>query len=167
MGLAGLVFLGSCGKDDEPRVPDPIEGTWLLDAFQLSDAPAGFESWEGVVLEIGQLFIWEDYEVTFNADNTYSRRIYLPGSDATDTGVWTKEGNSLNLKPDEEDFEEDYTIENNDDIELVWSEPITLSLIEDAVRDTLSQAYVDSLTDEEFDALFTDVDITLNYVFEK
>ena len=167
MGLAGLVFLGSCGKDDEPRVPDALEGTWALDAFQLTEAPAGFESYEGLVLELGRLVAWEDYEITFAADNTYSRRIFLAGPDNTDEGVWTKEGTSLNLKPNEEDFEEDYTIETNSDIELIWSEPITLSLIEDAVRDTLSQAYVDSLTDEEFDALFANVDINLNFIFDK
>lgn len=167
MGLAGLVFLGSCGKDDEPRVPDPIEGLWALESFQLTDAPAGFESYEGLVLELRQLVAWEDYEITFAADNTYSRRIFIPGPDSTDEGVWTKEGNSLNLKPNEEDFEEDYTIETNSDIELIWSEPVTLSLIEDAVRDTLSQAYLNSLTDEEFEALFTDVDVKLNFIFDK
>lgn len=161
------MLLASCGKEDEPRVPDPIEGTWKLDAFQLSNLPAGFESYEGFVLEINQLTSWDDYEITFEADNSYKRRIYLPGSDALDNGVWAKDGDELTLTPDEDDFEDIFTIENNDEIELVLSEPIQLSLFPDAISDTLTAEYANSLTDEEFDALRTDVNLLLNYVFEK
>ena len=168
IGTVALVFLASCGNDDDPRIPDPVEGKWKLEAFQLTEAPAGFTSWEGVVLEIGQLVSWEDYEVNFMANNTFTRRIYLPGADVNDDGTWTKEGDLLILISNEDTtFEEEYNIEENSDAELIWSELIQLSLIEDAVRDTLTQAYVDTLTEEEFDALFTDIDIKLNYVFNK
>lgn len=162
------MFLASCGKDDDPRVPDPIEGSWKLEAFQFTQAPTGFTSWEGVALEIGQLVSWEDYEIKFLADNTFNRRIYLPGADATDDGTWTKEDDQLILVSNKDtSFDEEFTIEENDDQELILSELIQISLIEDAIRDTLTQTYVNSLSDEEFDALFTEITIRLNYVFNK
>lgn len=171
MGLAGLVLLASCGKDDEPRVPDPIEGTWKLDAFTLTDLPVGFESYEGLVLNINQLTTWDDYEITFVEDNTYKRRVYLPGSDALDNGTWAKDGDELTLTPDDDDFEDIFTIENNDEIELVLSEGIRLSLVPDVVYDTLTEEYASSLTNAELDAVLdgtrVDVNLLLNYVFEK
>jgi hypothetical protein len=168
MGLAGLVLLASCGKDDEPRVPDPLEGKWLLSEFQLTNAPVEFTSWEGAVLPLGQLVTWENYQIEFLADNTFKRRIFLPGADSTDDGVWAKDGETLTITSNDSGaIEEEYNIESVDEVELIWSEAVSLRLIKDAVADTLTQAYVDTLTDEEFDALFVPVNITLNYVFAK
>jgi len=166
--VAGLVFLASCGKDDDVRVPDPLEGTWTLDSFQFTDVPAGFDSWEGAVVDYTYLTSWDDYEITFAADNTFSRRIYVAGPDVSDEGTWSKEGDDLILVSDEDPtFDEEYSIESVDDIELVWSQQISISLLSDAILDTLTTEYANSLTDEEYDALFTEVSLRLNYVLNK
>ncbi len=167
-GVLGLVLLGSCGKDDDVRVPDVIEGTWKLDSFQFTGMPAGFESWEGYVLDIQQITSWEDYEIIFAADNTYSRRIYVPGPDQSDEGSWEKDGENLILVSDDDPtFDEEYVIESNDDIELIWSETVSFGLIPDNVADTLTEEYANSLTDEEFDALYVQATFNLNYILNK
>jgi len=167
-GVVGLTMLASCGKDDDVRVPDVIEGTWNLDSFQFTDMPVGFASYEGFVLSIQQITSWEDYEIVFAADNTFSRRIYVAGPDITDEGTWEKDGEDLILVSDEDPtFDEEYVIERNDDIELIWSETVSFGLLPDNVADTLTDAYFNSLTEEEQDALYVRATFSLNSVFNK
>ena len=45
--------------------------------------------------------------------------------------------------------------------------PVQFLLIRDVVLDTISQEYVDSLTNEEFEALFDPVNLDLVFLFEK
>lgn len=167
--VVGLVFLASCGKDDDVRVPDPLEGTWILDSFQFTDVPVGFESWEGAVVDYRRLTSWDDYEITFAADNTFSRRIYVAGPDISDEGTWSKEGDELILVSDEDPtFDEEYSIESADDIELIWSRQLSIRLMSDAVFDTLTEEYANSLTNEEYNTLLlTEVSLRLNYVLNK
>lgn len=168
-GGIGLFFLIACGNDDAPAVPDIIEGTWKLEVFQLTEAPAGFASYEGKIVQIHQLSQgWQDYVIEFRADHTYDRRIYLSGADRLDEGSWAKDGDRLVIVSNADPtFDEEYTIEENEEEELVWSEMIQISVVEDAILDTLTQEYADSLTEEEFNALYTEITIKLNYVFNK
>ncbi len=169
ISFIGLIFFLACGNDDTPEAPDIIEGKWKLEVFQLTEAPAGFESYEGKIVQIHQLGLgWQDYVVEFRADHTYDRRIYLSGADRVDGGSWAKDGDRLLMVSNADStFDEEYSIEENDEEELIWSEPIQISVVEDAILDTLTQEYADTLTDEEFEALYTEITIKLNYIFNK
>lgn len=164
------MFISSCAQDDEVGLQDAVVGKWELITFQLSEIPKGFHSWENVHVEIDRLEEdWESYMIEFTSNHTYERTISLKIGDSTiDDGTWGRDGNKLILVPNKAlQSNDEFNIEENSSRELVLSEPVQISLIEDAIRDTLTVEYAGSLSKEEFNALFTEISIKLNYVFNK
>ena len=167
--LSLILFQTACG--DSESEPDAHEiGDWGLDSFILSNLPLGFTSNEGRVLEVSDLSFggasFEAYDITFENNGAYSRRIEIAGPNLNDDGTWEYDGDDLTLFTPE-DEEEVYPIEKNASDQLWWSTEVQFSLIEDAVLDTLTADYANSLTDDEFFALFSTVSLDLVYAFER
>ena len=171
--LTLILFQTACG--DRESEPDAHEiGEWELDSYIFSNLPTAFAGNEGRVFAVNEITFggvaFESYDITLGNNDTYSRRIAVAGPDINDDGTWEFDGDDLTLiGPD--DQEEVYSIERNETDQLWWSTETQFSLIEDAILDTLSADYFNSLTDTEQDALISSVSssvsLDLVYAFER
>ncbi|SNS69010.1 hypothetical protein SAMN05421640_0865 [Ekhidna lutea] len=168
--LAASMILLSCGKDDGPVITHEM-GSWDLDSFILTNLPAEYSNNEGRIFLVNQIsfggLVFESYEITFNSDLTYERSVGVPGPDIKDNGTWELDGDDLILMSEDADQEEEYRVEQNEDDQLWWSIESQFSLVKDAIADTITQEYIDTLTDEEFFDLFDAVSVDLVYAFER
>ncbi len=169
--IAASIILFSCGGDDDPVTTHEM-GSWELDSFILTNVPADYAQFnEGRVFLVNQIsfggIVFESYEITFNSNFTFERSIGVPGPDLRDNGTWELDGDNLILMAEDEDFEEEYNVEQNENNQLWWSVESQFSLLKDAIADTITQEYVDTLTDQEFADLFDAVSVDLVYAFER
>ncbi|MEM7297550.1 MAG: hypothetical protein AAF391_04715 [Bacteroidota bacterium] len=163
-------FLFSCGGDDDPVATHEV-GEWELDSYILTNVPSDYSFNEGRIFAVNEIsfggIVFESYEVTFNVDKTYARTVGVTGPDIKDNGTWELDGDDLTLSSEDFDDDEEYEVERNEDDQLWWSVSSQFSLLEDAIADTITQEYIDSITDEEFFALFDPVTVDLVYAFER
>ncbi|MEM7110094.1 MAG: hypothetical protein AAF519_17835 [Bacteroidota bacterium] len=162
----------SCGDDDSDSAPPPHEvGDWDLDSYLLLNLPSDYASREGQIQQLNEITFngvaFESYTLNLMANGTYTRRIELPGPNVNDNGTWEADDDELTLVSEDFDDSEDFEIERNQDDQLWLSVASQFLLIRDAVADTLTQEYVSTLSEEEFDALFDVVSLDLVYAFER
>lgn len=161
--MGGAVIVSSC-KSDDPTPPPAIVGVWLLDLYEITGAPDGFTNYEGPVVG---LFGESEYKMTFNEDETYTRRVSYTGPDFNDSGMWILEGESLTLDSDT-DVDEEFTVEGEIlETEMVLSQILTFTdVLPDAVTDTLTNAWANAHP-ESLDPYYQDIDFTILYLLEK
>lgn len=164
-------LFSSCGGDDEPVMTHEM-GSWELDSFILANVPLDYSNNEGRIFAVNQIsfgggLVLDSYELTLNSDMTYERSIGVTGPDIRDNGQWSLEDDILTLTEEDADEDEEYDIEENDNDQLWWSVESQFSLLKNSVADTITQEWVDTLTDEEFFALFDVVTVDLVYAFER
>lgn len=181
MGLVGLIFLASCGKDDEvPPPPHIIVGTWTLDGVSFYNLPAVYsEYWEGLSFSAAGFYNAESYEMEFFNDNTYKLTVKLSGPDFNETGTWEVDDDQLILMPDDDDsgLEREYIIEEDitesslqislfSDFPLITDEVMTQ--IEDTAQTSNIYNYVLFEMDQaKFDELSDEVPVYFLHNFEK
>ncbi|MEO9475550.1 MAG: hypothetical protein ABJG41_08445 [Cyclobacteriaceae bacterium] len=167
--LSIILFTVSC-SDDEPK-PAPHEvGDWELDSFFITDLPSDYQLNDGRTFGVSEILFggiqFESYTITINANGSFSRKIGLINSpNLNDDGSWEIDDDDFELVT--EDGDELFGIEKNESDQLWLSTPATFGLVKDDILDTLSQAWVNSLTDEEYNALFDPVSLDLVYAFER
>ncbi|MEP5611745.1 MAG: hypothetical protein ABJP45_05815 [Cyclobacteriaceae bacterium] len=176
ISLSLSVFLMSCSSDDSPTPTHEI-GTWSLDGYQFINFETGFESNNELSLGINQLSFggaaFEDYFLTLNIDETYTREIGVAGPDIDDSGTWELNEDELIL--DSEEVGEDiWQVERNEDDDFWISFPSQNSFIPDIYFDTVTQEYRDyleTLTDAELDSVNAAIARTatfdLVFIFER
>ena len=165
--LFGLTVLVGCGGDDEPA-PHQV-GTWLLDSYILTGTPSAYSLNDGLVYTINQIrfgnTVYESYKLELLKNGTYTRKIEVPGPSINDSGTWTIDDEDFILESD--DVTEDYTLERNETDQLWISEPRNFLLLPNNILDTLTNAYVATLTEQEFVDLHDEVTIDFIYAFER
>lgn len=168
--FGGLPLLDSCKDDKDPEPPSPLVGTWERDVYQLSELPSTFSNFDGVKFTSYWAFGEESYTLTFSNDKKYNRKVAIAGSqDVNDVGAWTYEGTTLTLNSDDEQFDnEEFEVEGEITAnELVLSKMETISLLPDAVTDTLTDAWYGAHQQEIDDQYSQDVDVKVLFLFEK
>ncbi|WP_424961079.1 hypothetical protein [Ekhidna sp.] len=170
LSLILLALISSCGSDDEPTLTHEM-GSWELDSYILVNVPADYSNNDGRIFEVDEIsfggLVIDSYEISLNSDMTYERSIGVAGPDIKDNGTWVLDDDVLILTGEDADQDEEYDIEENDNDQLWWSVEAQFSLIKNSVADTLTQEWVDTLTDEEFFDLFDAVSVDLIYAFER
>lgn len=176
--LSTLVLV-SCKEDEEPTPPH-IVGKWNLENFATINLPDAFASNEGSTYEVNEItfggIAFDSYDLTFSKDGSFSRDISIQGRlPQTDDGNWEIDEDELILT-DEDDNEEFYDIIKNENDELWFSLSASFSLIPDSTYVRLFEEYetnqgvidyLNSLTDEEFGALFYAAPLDLVYVLSR
>jgi hypothetical protein len=160
-----LTTLSSCDDDDDKK-PSPLVGEWDRDIYVLTELPANFQNFEN--LEADALYRNEEgYQITFNANGTYSRRISFSGPDVNDTGKWKYEGNELSLDSDDSTDDEEFEVEGEITTnQLVLSQILNFPLLPDNVTDTLTNAWANA-NPTKLNEYYQDVDVKVLYLFEK
>lgn len=163
--IVPIVYLTGCGNDDEPE-PTHEVGVWELQGYLLANLPTGFEGYEGVQLGIDALTFggvaFDSYTLELKIDGSYEREIEVGLADDVDTGTWSLDDDELTLDSDE--FGEDtWEVVDNEDDDFWISQPINLGLFPDEV----TQEQLDSLTEEEVEALVQQVTLDLVYAFDR
>jgi len=165
---AVLTTFNACKED-----PDPIPlivGVWERDHYEFTDLPANFQNFDGYETDILYSSNEGGYKLTLNQDGTYQRKIdVVGGSDVTDDGTWTHEGDNFTLKSNDEDFgDEEFKVEEEITAsKLIISQIISFSLLPDAVTDTLSNEWYNAHW-QDIDAEYAqDVDVNVLFHFEK
>lgn len=140
-----MVSLAACGDDDGPGI-DPIVGEWELDEVLIEAENPDFDDING---ERDNLYFEDSYKIEFNADNTYERELSFFNGDAEDEGDWEKDGDELDLDPEDNtnlitDFEILEVTEEN--LVLKGETDFFILLPNFVMQDTItSQAVSDSL----------------------
>ena len=173
-----IAFLVSCGGDEE--IPPHIVGTWTLKEYAIINLPSDYASNEGRTYELDEITLGiEEMEIIVSNDGTYSRTIKSSGSlPDTDSGTWTisTDGEDFTLDSDDFDDDEEFGVEKNETDDLWISFPITFGLISDSTIDQLFtdhgdsagvNAYLATLTNEEYQALFDSPLVDLVFVMER
>lgn|SRR5690606_8191999 len=134
--LAFSVTFVSCKKDEEPEPIPEVVGKWSLDYGVLS----GFSNTaiNGAKIDPFSEFNWGDFFYTsqihvLNNQNKTFVEVFKAGGFAEDlVGTWTFEGNSLTLKYDQSDIDDEvmtYRVTNG--LEELVSQPIDITLDEE------------------------------------
>jgi hypothetical protein len=165
--LAGVITtLNSCKKDDPEPIP-AIVGTWSRSEYELTDPPAGYDSWDGATQSS---FGETGYTFVFKQDGTYSRS-FSPVMD--DKGTYTHEGNHLKVNPDDPDDLDtidnipliglEFDVEGDiTEIRMVLSQQVKLLLCSDAAIEAAGGNASDVPDDQ-----WHEVDVTMLYKFNK
>lgn len=173
LALLSIGFVSCNDDDDDDKIDSPIVGAWTRDIYVMAEAPANFDSWNGT--PFSSLFLGEEsYELTFNDDGTFTRKISIAGSsDINDQGDWLLEDDDLTIESTEDDINDalgtDYTVEDEITNELLISQFQNLRLLPNTVVDTLEEAELadDDLMDQLFDDYSEVVSVKVLYIFEK
>jgi hypothetical protein len=159
--------LVSCEEDDP--VPPPHEvGTWNLQNYALLNLPSDFQRYEGRTLQLS-VFGTEAYQLNLFANKTFEREIQTSGSlPQEDAGTYTLEEDELTLKSDDDSSDDEvYGLEKNKNNRLWLTLPIETLLLKDAIADTITQEYINSISEQEFEDLHDVVSLDLVFAFEK
>ncbi|MEM9298388.1 MAG: hypothetical protein AAGA64_08355 [Bacteroidota bacterium] len=169
--ILSVGLITSCGDDDSDAPPPHEVGVWELDSYILTNLPSDYASNEGVILLLDDLSFggisFESYTLELMTNGTYTRKIEVPGPSINDDGTWLLDDDDLVLDSEDSDTDEEFGVERNEDDQLWLSQDVQFALIKDSVLDTLTQEYVDNITQEEFNALFDNVNLDLVYAFER
>lgn len=163
-------LLSSC-KEDETPAPH-IVGEWTLREFAIMNVPADYSYSESNIYEIGDLG-YSSYTMSITNDTKYTRSIKgSNGSSTDDSGSWELADDTFSLNSDNIGLSEDFAVDKNENSKLWLSQSALFPLVKDAIRDTITQAfideiYADGLTDDEYNLLFDNVAIDFISVFEK
>ena len=190
--LALGIILSAC-TEEPPPPPHPITGEWGLDAFEVVninivsgpysesqltvqfDDPIAYGGlWS--ITEYYDFFFdeaYSSYELTFNNDNTFLRRLGQLGADDTSEGTWEIDENTTLLILDIEGgtFDEEYTFESDIletevTLQQLGVEPVYLLVYPDAIlEDTLTSWSFE--TQERVLAVTAQVTLDVNYYFER
>ncbi len=171
LSIVGTMFLTSCGNDDSVAPTHEI-GTWLLDSYVLTNPPAGFEGSDGIAFQVNEISFggvaFDSYEITFAQDGTFTRRIGVSiGPNINDDGTWSITDDDIVLTSSDTETDEEYTVERNENDQLWWSTETSFALLSDFRSDSLVNAGVTSLTQEQFTQLASVVVVDLIYAFER
>ena len=138
LAIGGI--LAGCGEDPPPP-PHPIVGVWTLDGLVFGTVPTGYENgWQGLFLLPDEYFVdLDDYSITFNNDNTYTRVLDFPGPNASDAGTWEIDDVDLTLSSPDLTFDDEFEILGDiEEFEMTLSQLTQFRLLPDAVIDTLT-----------------------------
>lgn len=178
--MIALVFLASCGKDDEaPPPPHIIVGVWELDGVSFYNLPAAYgDYWEGLSFPAAGFYGAESYEMEFLNDNTYKLTVKLDGPDFNEAGTWEINDDELILMPDDSDdgLEREYLIEEDitelslqislfQDFPLITDE--IMNQIEDTVSTNIYNYVFFEMEQQRFDELSDEVAVYFLHNFEK
>lgn len=158
----------SCSDDDDPPPPH-IVGNWSLKNYATINVPEGFKRNEGLSYELNEINLGiKSYSLELQQNGAFEREITSSGTlPQEDHGTYTWEEDVLILDSEKGDTDETYGMEKNKDDRLWISLPVQFWLIEDAIYDTLTEEYANSISDEEFEALHTAVDLDFVFAFER
>jgi hypothetical protein len=166
--LGAVLTMNSCGNDDPDPIP-PIVGTWNLAKYKFTDLPTGFTKYEGyetvqvLGIEVGYTFVFKD-------DGKYTRAYNVGGGypSVNDKGTWTQEDALVKVSPDNPD-----DLDKIDFYGTVGTEFTVVGDITD-IRMTISKTATVFILPDSFDRTkeptdddFKEVDITLQYVFNR
>ncbi len=191
MALAFLGILSGCSEDPPP--PHPIVGEWGLDAFDVvnidivsgpyseSELTVQFDdpSAYGSIWQVNEYYdfffdlAYDSYDITFNNDNTFSRRLGQLGADVIEEGTWEIDTDvtELILDIDGGTFNEEYTFVSSIlDTEVALQQlgvvPEFLLIYPDAIlADTLTDWSFE--TQERILAITASVTLDVNLYFER
>lgn len=168
--VATLAFVfTACGDDDGDTTPSHEIGEWDLLNYALLNVPSAYSNSEGRTLALNQVTLGiTSYELDLEADGTFDRSIGIIGRlPDDDEGTWVLDDNDLTLDSEDLSDDEIFSVEKNEEDDLWLSVSLNFFLIPNTVDDTLTQAYFNSLTEEEQDALFDPVPVDFTFVFER
>ncbi|TRX62096.1 hypothetical protein FNH22_01890 [Fulvivirga sp. M361] len=156
----------ACGDDDE-AAPSHEVGKWDLKSYALINVPSEYASNEGLAIGLNQINLGiTDYDLELNSNGSFDRSITFIGRlPQDDLGTWVLEDDELTLDSDESSDNEEFTVEKNQSDDLWLSVSSSISLRKDAINDTLTAAYFNSLTAQEQQALSDQVSLDLVFVF--
>lgn len=168
LGVASLIFSTSCSEEE---APPHIVGEWTLREYAIINVPSEYSYSEADVWAKDDLGI-SSYTMTIKNDGKYERVISASNGSTDDSGTWELTDDTFILSSDNIGLSEDFEIEKNENSKLWLSQSATWPLVKDAIRDTITQTYIDQiyadgLTDEEFDILFDVVTVDFVSIFEK
>lgn len=167
--LLATTVLSSCEEEETPPPPHEV-GSWDLKNYALINLPNNFQMNEGRTFQLDELTLGiEAYLLNLMANGNYEREVSFSGRlPSEDAGTYTIDDDELILNSNDSNDDEVYSLEKNSKNKLWFSQPVQFPLIEDAILDTLTQEYYDSLTPEERqEKLFTAVNLDLVFAFEK
>jgi hypothetical protein len=119
---------------------------------------------------IGTTGIYDDesYQLTFNENKTFSRKLVFPGqSNYTDQGTWEINDNKLILNSELSLDNEQYTLHSNSGTSLALYQVQTWLLLPDAVTDTLDADYYENNAEMIYDKYADDIELKMYYFFKK
>jgi hypothetical protein len=177
--LSLILIIVSCGDDKEVTPPHEV-GNWNLVNFAFLNVPAGFTSNEGVLSEINEISFgglrFSSYTLSIKSDGSYSREIATTGRlPQKDKGTWENKKDEF-IFIDSDDNEDVFNLEKNEDDQFWFSASSPFAMIPDTTitrlfnqysTGTAVNAYLDSLSDEEYSALLFPVVLDLVFVFER
>jgi hypothetical protein len=169
--LISIGFLSSCGSDDDASPPAHIVGEWKLTSYAMLNVPALYSYNEGSTFQLNEISLGiESYELDLIQGGSFERDVAFTGVlPLDDSGTWelSDDEEELTLISDVDGDDETFDVEKNENDDLWLSFPITFSLLKNSIVDTISQEYVDGLTNEEFSALYDGVVVDFVFVMEK
>lgn len=169
IAMIGTLGFSSCEEEETPPPPHEV-GNWDLKNYALINLPNNFQMNEGRTFQLNELNLGiEAYLLNLLANGNYEREVRFSGRlPSEDAGTYSIKDDELILNSDDSNDDEVYSLEKNSKNKLWFSQPVQFPLIEDAILDTLTQEYYESLTPEERqEKLFTVVNLDLVFAFEK
>lgn len=168
--VIGLAMLASCGGSDETPAPHQV-GTWDLNSFIVTNTPSSHSLNENAVYQIDRISFggvtYQKYTLDLLNDGTYTRKIEVPvGPSINDSGTWTLNGDDFTLESSD-DFTDEFKVARNATDQLWLSEPRSFLLMPNNILDTLTTAYVATLTADQFFALHNEVTVDFVNAFER
>jgi hypothetical protein len=102
LAISLMVFASACNKDDDEPAPPPVIGTWLLDRYQISDAPAPYNELNGIGYDF-YILSGVGSRLTINNNGNFSEVRKFNGYVFDLNGTWEFTNNQLNLNYEDED----------------------------------------------------------------
>lgn len=159
----------ACKEEEAP--PPHIVGEWSLREFAITNVPTAY-SYSDLSIYQPADFGYTSYTMSIINDGKYSRLWTIDGNATNDSGDWELTDDTFILNSDNIGLSEDFAVDKNENNKLWLSQSTLFPLVKDAIRDTLTQAYIDEiytdgLTDAEYNILFDNVTVDFTSVFEK
>ncbi len=170
LALLAFALFFSCSDNEEPAPAHEI-GNWDLVNYSTINLPDGFARLEEHLYDVSEInfgsSVLEYYHLEIYDDGTYTRELLVVGRDDPfeDAGEWSLEGSILEMDSENVDF--NWEIQKNEDNELWLSQNVRFLLLPDAIEDTLSDEYINSITRQEYIELHSSVSLDLVYVFDR
>lgn len=165
--MLAVITFSSCGDDEEAAPPPHEVGEWTLENYALMNLPPDYQRYEGSTFP-PSVFGTESYTLKLLVNKTFEREIETAGTlPQDDMGTYTISEDELILNSHDSADEEVYNLERNRNNRLWLGLPIQTLLLTDAIADTITQEYINSLTEQEYEDLHDIVSLDLIFAFEK
>lgn len=181
IAIFSLIILASCGGSEDPA-PHTV-GSWELESFVLVNLPSAYSQNENRTFAVNEVNFggttFSSYELTIENNGSYIRKIgILGGVSSNDQGTWevSTDGTDLTINSDDTNIgSQDWGVTKNELDQLWITLPSSFGLMSNETRDGLIaehgadgvNEYLNSLTSEEFNALFDTVSVDLLHAFKR